>query len=423
MSCSQINRHVSKLKESFLKLAFPIIGLASIIWFLIRVIPKPSRATYPCMRVAFPFASSFIIWLVGTFTTITAFKIARRRLQKARYVMAIVFVVIGLCTGAYVLVQMKTPAVATILYNYEHPANQPVGEAKGIFPGRVVWAWDPDATNEHQTGRDDGKILVSEDDDYYFLIKNNDQLVINTMMDKVILNVTGDSTLADALHALFRYHNRKKNGSDISYTPGEKIVIKTNATSISQGDGGQPWHNWEPTQLIKQKPTWWAHPDVVETTPQVVLAVLRQLINEAGVRQQDIYIGDPMKNVYKHLFDYWKSEFPDINVLGNDIRFNGLDLVALDREPVETTESDAIFYSDRGSVMKEAVSDKLYTIYEQASYMINIASLKAHACAGITLCAKNHFGSQARQNAFHLHDGLVAAENDNPRRTNYGMYR
>jgi hypothetical protein len=27
-------------------------GLASLIWFLVRVVPKPSRASYPCQRAA-----------------------------------------------------------------------------------------------------------------------------------------------------------------------------------------------------------------------------------------------------------------------------------------------------------------------------------------------------------------------------------
>jgi uncharacterized BrkB/YihY/UPF0761 family membrane protein len=31
------------------------LGLAALIWFLIRVIPKPSRAAYPCMQAAFVF--------------------------------------------------------------------------------------------------------------------------------------------------------------------------------------------------------------------------------------------------------------------------------------------------------------------------------------------------------------------------------
>jgi hypothetical protein len=30
--------------------SFTVMGIASLIWFLVRVIPKPSRATYPCMN-------------------------------------------------------------------------------------------------------------------------------------------------------------------------------------------------------------------------------------------------------------------------------------------------------------------------------------------------------------------------------------
>lgn len=413
----------SQFKKFMTRIFFPILGLTSLVWFLIRVIPKPSRATYPCMKVAFPIASSFITYLIGIVSSVTAFKLAKQRFQHARYLVASIFIFAGLCTGLFVIVQMDKPAGAGIVYNYDHPSNEPMGEAQGIFPGRVVWALNPDATNENQTGTDDGQIAVSENDDYYFLIKNNDQAVIDSMMDDVVLNLTGEAGVSNAWQALFKFHNQKKAGRDSSYIPGEKIFIKINATSILQGDGGQPWHTWEPTALTKYKPNWWAHPDVVETTPQIVLSVLRQLIDEAGVRQQDIYIGDPMKNVYKHLFDYWKSEFPDINVLGNDIEYNGLNLAALDRVPVAKTSSDVLFYSDKGTIMDEAVSDKLYTIHEQAAYLINIASLKAHACAGITLCAKNHFGSQARADAQHLHKGLVGEENDQPYRTEYGMYR
>ncbi|MDZ7375949.1 MAG: DUF362 domain-containing protein [candidate division KSB1 bacterium] len=413
----------TKFKRLTGRIVFPILGLASLIWFLVRVIPKPSRAAYPCMKVAFPIASGFVTWLMGLMASVSAFKLAKQRFQQAHYWAMGLFIVTGAIAGFFTLTQMSQRAASSIAYNYYFPANQPIGQAKGIFPGRVAWAWNPDATNENQTGKDDGRIAVSENDDYYFLIKNNNQAVIDSMMDAVVLNLTGETTVSDAWRALFRFHNRNKSGKDSSYAPGEKIFIKINATSILQGDGGQPWHTWEPTQLTKYKPTWWAHPDVVETTPQIVLSVLRQLVNHAGVRQQDIYIGDPMKNVYKHLFDYWKAEFPDVNVLGNDIEYHGLNLAALGRVPVVKTASDLLFYSDKGKVMNEALSDKLYTIHEQAAYLINIASLKAHACAGITLCAKNHFGSQARADASHLHKGLLGEENDRPYRTDYGLYR
>lgn len=70
------------------RLFFPIIGLASLIWFFIRVIPKPSRAAYPCQRAAFPIASSFVIWLTGIFGGTFAYKKLKKRFSYSRYIVA-----------------------------------------------------------------------------------------------------------------------------------------------------------------------------------------------------------------------------------------------------------------------------------------------------------------------------------------------
>jgi len=56
--------------------------------------------------------------------------------------------------------------------------------------------------------------------------------------------------------------------------------------------------------------------------------------------------------------------------------------------------------------MSGAGSDKIYTVLEEAEYLINLAAMKGHGIAGITLCVKNHFGTQARRSATHLHPGL-----------------
>ncbi|MBE0655897.1 MAG: DUF362 domain-containing protein [Bacteroidales bacterium] len=61
-------------------------------------------------------------------------------------------------------------------------------------------------------------------------------------------------------------------------------------------------------------------------------------------------------------------------------------------------------------VLKDAVSDKLFIELAEADYLISLAALKAHARAGITLTAKNHFGSHARPDAVHLHPSLVAPD-------------
>ena len=42
-----------------LKWLCAVTGLAALVWFLLRVIPKPSRAAYPCQRAAAPLASGF----------------------------------------------------------------------------------------------------------------------------------------------------------------------------------------------------------------------------------------------------------------------------------------------------------------------------------------------------------------------------
>ncbi|MFZ0454196.1 MAG: T9SS type A sorting domain-containing protein, partial [Ignavibacteriaceae bacterium] len=96
-----------------------------------------------------------------------------------------------------------------------------------------------------------------------------------------------------------------------------------------------------------------------------------------------------------------------------------------------------IFYSDKGKVLRENVwdtnrlggdtvtSDCFYTAFENAEYLLNIPMLKGHKRAGITMFAKNHFGSHTRPDASHLHNGLVdPIELDyNNSRRDYGMYR
>jgi len=72
------------------------------------------------------------------------------------------------------------------------------------------------------------------------------------------------------------------------------------------------------------------------------------------------------------------------------------------RTLIVPTSNDLLFYSDKTQ------KDKLYYVIEKADYLINAANLKPHFTAGISLTAKNHFGSQARATANHLHYSLVA---------------
>ena len=64
--CSKTGRIVGLNMEAIQsKLLFPLLGMAAIIWFLLRVVPKPSRASYPCQKIAASLAGSSIGYFVS----------------------------------------------------------------------------------------------------------------------------------------------------------------------------------------------------------------------------------------------------------------------------------------------------------------------------------------------------------------------
>ena len=87
--CPKTGRRIKREREHrCASWAMPFVGLTSLLWFLIRVIPKPSRAAYPCQRAAFPLASGFVVWLTGIIVSSLAYRKAKRLAGRARYVAA-----------------------------------------------------------------------------------------------------------------------------------------------------------------------------------------------------------------------------------------------------------------------------------------------------------------------------------------------
>jgi len=389
------------------RLWLPVISLASLLWVLIRVVPKPVRATYPCMRIAMPIASGFIYYLLGLLISALTFVKAKKLFYRSRYILASIFVLLGL-SGSFLIIHNLEKPVHAHYAIADHQPNNPIGQAKGIFPGRVIWAYNPNATNENCDPDAHGH--------GWFLSENNNQQVIDRMLSDALRAVSGRTSDRAAWEAIFIYHNNTRGKETVGYAPGEKIFIKINATSSWSG-------NFNPSDLsIVYNQRY----GISETSPQLVLAVLRQLVNIVGVAQKDIYIGDPMKHIYKHCYDLWQPEFPDVHYLDHD-GYAG-------REKVVKSNSVKIYYSDRGAILRTGswdnanvgdpvTEDHLYTIFGEAEYILNIPTLKGHHHAGVTMFAKNHFGSQTRNDAKHLHGGLVAPEQDNPRRQGYGLYR
>jgi hypothetical protein len=397
----------------FYKFLFPFVGLAAMIWILIRVIPKPSRLSYPCVKTAMPLATGFVGYLAMLFVSAVAFIKSRKPLRYFPIFFVGSFAVFGIA-GFYVTgnnifqkeIELKTNAVVI--------SNQPMGEAKGIFPGRVVWVHNPNAVNQNCQPN-----LLKH---AWWMAENNNQSSIDSMVSTAIQNITGQLSDSAAWQALFRYNNESRGKGAVNYVPGEKIFIKINECS---GWGG----NFNPTDLSKVNGNWYG---MSETTPATVLSVLHQLVDIMHIAQSDIYVGDPMRNIYKEWYAQWHPNYPDVHYIGEG------DYSRLGREQVKISNTAIIHYSDRGKVLRPNVmyqlptndqskvwNDKLYTIFEDAEYMINIPQIKGHMRAGITLFAKNHFGSQSRSSAGHLHMGLpcpIEMSNDTSR-LGYGLYR
>src|SRR5664279_6213238 len=94
-------------KPTLQKITFIVLGISSTIWFLLRVIPKPQRATYPCMRAAAPIMSAFVIWLLTLSGSVFAIKKAGNHFRKARYIYAVSFFVIAVACS-FLFVANKT---------------------------------------------------------------------------------------------------------------------------------------------------------------------------------------------------------------------------------------------------------------------------------------------------------------------------
>ncbi len=386
------------------KLLFFLLGIISTIWFLIRVIPKPSRATYPCMQVAAPLMSGFVVYLLSLGGITLALKKAGKNLAGARYMAAGSFILVAAAGLIFTLTNGTEFSFAGIQaltkQGPDDGPNQPFGKAQGVNPGRVVWIWNPEATNENCTTNFQTK-------DWYWKPENTNEKVVGNMFRSVLNKLCDKKTAAKSWDLLFHSFNIKKNKSDKGYTKGEKIFIKINqGTSrwlLSQQDKDNGYYYPETLKPEETRRITSLAP--TETGPYIVLEILRELVNEMGISQSDIAVGDPMTDIYGHNFDIWVKEFPGVSYVDKFSASHG-------RTLVYPTTNDLLFYSDKTQ------QDKLFDVIEKADYLINAANLKPHLTAGISLTAKNHFGSQARATAMHLHYSLPGRGN-----TGYHKYR
>ena len=386
------------------RILFIFLGVISTVWFLVRVIPKPSRASYPCMRAAAPFMSGFVMYLLSVWGLVVVSRTSKFRMLNTRYLstLMLVFAVLVVMAVNPSSERYTSGDEAAVRTGTEDGPNQPFGKGVGIYPGRVVWIWDPAATNENAVNAF-----------YLHTPENTDQKVASRMFADGIKQLTGKKNLKKSWDVLFRDFNKRKKGEEKGYSQGEKIFIKINQGTANGKLRPDDIKNgfYIPQKMTDSERAKQGLEGTCETYPNLVLELLRELVNEAGVEQKDISIGDPISHIFGHNYDIWHSEFPDVVYCDRASENSGRTLIKL-------TEKELLNYSDR---LKK---DKLYDVIEAADYMINVANLKPHGRAGISLTAKNHFGSQGSRSAFHLHYSLISPVSlGKPTNNGYRKYR
>jgi hypothetical protein len=388
-SCPRNGRRLKPNRNrGWVRWIYPITGLVALVWFLIRVVPKPSRATYPCQRTAMPLASGFVVWLVGLIGSVTVFRKARRLLRESRLAWACVCLVIAAVMGLVSLAHLPERLAEA---GEPWGPHEPLGQARGIHPGRVVWVHDPDATGWEGY----------ESPRHWWEPDCTDLAVVEKMVSQAVRGVAGINSDAAAWDAIFRHFNAQRGREEEGYQAGEKIAIKINLTTCNAGGEQVDPITYNKKSSIMNR---------IDNSPQIILALLRQLANTVGIDQNDITIGDPTGLIPNFYWDMLHPEFPNVHYLDN---YGGSGRTRAEFSDIRLYWSTA--------AANRRVRDYLPVSFAEADYLINFAILKGHS-SGVTLCAKNHYGSLIRTPSCYLRPELPGLPGDGKSLPYYNMH-
>ena len=257
---------------------------------------------------------------------------------------------------------------------------KPIGQAKGIHPGHVVWVHDPKVLNWKGPG-----------DGQWYEPGRIRQDRIEEMMRRAVCDLTGQPSPAKAWDRLFRHLNQVRGKADAAYRLGEKVAIKPNWVGMIWREG----HVDAGSYTLKDRK------DYMNTAPQLILALLRQL-ESAGVAQADISICDTLAYLVHEYYDILHAEFPEVRYVDYAGKFGRIQVKPLSAAP---------FWSCRPQRKR---ADCVPSCFAEAEYLINFANLKAHVGTGVTLCGKNHFGSLVRwpvqEGYYEMHGGSFSRQ-------------
>ena len=256
-------------KEKFVRSKTNLLFAFSMFWFVVRVIPRPSRIMYPCQRTTL--ALIFIRLGIGVSivaTTLTEF--ARHRIVKVLVV-------------AMLFVEIAFPTVLVSYYNLRYSMIAPslmtlMDMQYGFSKQTIVRVHSNGATYWDFTS------------DYYWQHVN--QSVVDRMVEEGVKTLTNASDLQGAWETI------------LDYTPGEIVGIKIN------GNDFPPYIN---------------DPNTINTLPQIINSVIEG-VKGIGVPESNIWVIEPTGSAGKLFFQYYydiiNGAYPNVQLLdADDISF------------------------------------------------------------------------------------------------------
>lgn len=259
-------------------------------------------------------------------------------------------------------------------YDSFFPYHEPYGKGIGVMPGRVVWDYEPNS-------------VLWDGNDYWWREKNYDETIIKKMVSQSIASLGGKDTTKESWNALFSAHNTTRGKNGAGYKPGEKITIKANMNGSGTFDDDRS-----------------SNTRMSYINPVLLKTLLTSLVEEAGVFPSDITVYD----VSRTFPDYMVKMCTD-GIL-NGVKFRDRDITGKNNCVADL--SAPIKWSSHIS----GDQNYLPTCVTEADYLINLANLKGHSLNGVTLTAKNHFGTlmnsdrMAPPSAAGVHSNVTATE-------------
>ncbi|HEY4381641.1 MAG TPA: DUF362 domain-containing protein [Acidobacteriaceae bacterium] len=242
----------------------------------------------------------------------------------------------------------QTAPATPVTFSPSDPANAPIGTAFGVKPGRVAWAHDAKATSWDGVTNAPG----------WWDDSNTHPDVVARLLSTTIRSVGDAPTDKAAWKKIFTDFNKRSGNGTTGYRKGEKIVVKLNLNQVhDHGNGANASY----------------------IAPQLVQSLLRQLVQQAGAAPADIAFYDAIRDVPSTIFDRCKQEYPGVRFIDG----TGTD----GREKAVPDKAHPLVFAKGG------LTFYLPTCVTEAAYMINVAGLKGHTMAGMTVTAKNHQGT------------------------------